>query len=753
MKRILITGCQRSGTTLMGLILNSHPSILNLDEDIFVDKKQLSLDKITSIKLPEQSANVDYIKNELKPDAVIWMVRNPFDVIKSMMTLKLSSNRTESECWGATFSHVEINRMLQYLPKKYTQGHAGLLDLYLKSLAYSKDRLSEKGIILSSITCWVLKQECYQYLIDSGLSVYKLHYEDLVSSPKPVLAKLFDFIGIGWHDNLLKHHELHSGYSIGNTLNSRAIDQSSLFYSDGFFNDSELSLISELTESKRRTFHYPELSSNGEFNNSVTITDDSKVAYSPEWLLYWLSASINQKDTQVAVSCLRHLLKDYPGLPASISDQVCLCLENDWLAELLSSDSLLNLSIRTSKYLDKYSSTIRKAFNRRLAIKSLQWSLLEAYYNKTPPSADFITIYHSKGTQHPEVANALAFLIGHFGSSENIVEQWNCLIEMSEKYPGQKYIKDVATLLVNTLPKEVDGAEVLLSWFDEELSKPELYKLFYKLIHKTKVNLSSLSASKFSLNTYSDAYIAWRLDSDLLDSTEKSKFLDFKQKLDSSGFKAVDFEGEASIYVGPEKPKKLIVCFTGFGSMLMHPMSLIHGAINIDNDVGVLWLQDLYSKVFLSGSDGKGDVCSFTKELIGIVEQYGAETVSVIGSSGACYASLYFSTIYPVYRSVALSPYTFLAEEKQQDLMQRKFGPLFKKRVDIVKDMGEREPEIRSYYGENNNNDKIQSEHLLQRNNVVLIPVKGIAGHDLGDALVEMDHFQEIFTWATCLNA
>ena len=31
-KPILITGCQRSGTTLMSLILDSHPEIFNIDE-------------------------------------------------------------------------------------------------------------------------------------------------------------------------------------------------------------------------------------------------------------------------------------------------------------------------------------------------------------------------------------------------------------------------------------------------------------------------------------------------------------------------------------------------------------------------------------------------------------------------------------------------------------------------------------------------------------------------------------------------
>jgi hypothetical protein len=752
MKRILIAGCQRSGTTLMGLIMDSHPLINNIDEAEFKSIDNLSTEFHACAKLPQESANVDFIKNQFKADTVVWMVRNPFDVVKSMMSLNISSSRTTVECWGATYSHVEINKILQYLPPKYIQPHSELLEKYRRSLSPSGSRLSVHGIMLSCITCWILKQACYQFLIDSGLQVIKVRYEDLTGSPKPVLANVFKSLDIEWHDDLLRHHELHSGMSIGNTLNSRAIDQSRVFYSNKYFNDTELKLISDLSQSAREKFYYPELNVNTQFDSSQAITDNSEVAYSPSWILFWLTASINQKKSSVAIAALKQLLNNYSELPASIAKDFCSCMEDEWIVALLSGESSLDLSIRVSKYLDKHSSVVRKTFDLRLAVNNAQWVLLAAYYDKNSDRIDFLAIYLKYGAEHTEVAKALAYMIGHFGSSESIAEQWACLIELTVRYPEEKYLKDVATALVNTLPKNIDGAKVLLSWFGGQLSKPELQRIFYKLIHKAKVDLSVLSTGEFNINSFSDAYIAWRLNLNSSEGggvSESSKFSDFIRELNASDFNAVDFEGQESVYVGPERPKKLIICFTGFGSMLMHPMSLIHAIVDLDDDVGVLWLQDLNSRVFLSGLDGKGDINSFSAELMDMIGQYGAETVSVIASSGACYAALYFSAIYPVYRSVVLSPYTFLAEEKDQNLLQRKFGPLFKERVDIIKDMGELEPEIRAYFGANNENDKVQSEHLLKRKNVEMMPVEGMASHDLGDALIELGLYKDMFSWLT----
>jgi len=89
---ILITGSQRSGTTLLHLILDSHPEIVGIDEENFIES-QLSdypEDKNTpacvSFKLPNYVHRFDRVKTwpNLK---VLFCIRDPKDVVSSMMSI------------------------------------------------------------------------------------------------------------------------------------------------------------------------------------------------------------------------------------------------------------------------------------------------------------------------------------------------------------------------------------------------------------------------------------------------------------------------------------------------------------------------------------------------------------------------------------------------------------------------------------------------------------------------------------------
>ena len=602
MKRILITGCQRSGTTLMGLIMDSHPFISNVDEANFNSIDDLSSSLNSCAKLPQESANLNFIKNVFKPDSVIWMIRNPYDVIKSMVSLQISRGRSRTESWGSTYSHVEISKMLQYLPSDYLTPYQDLLGQYRATLSNMLVRSSDQGNIISCITCWVLKQECYRYLLDSGLDVVVVRYEDLVSSPSSVLPKLFKRLGFDWHDDVLRHHELHAGMSIGNTNNSRAIDLDSLFYSNNFFSDTELTLISKLTSSALLDFRYPVITSNTDFKSGMKSSMNDN--FTPGWLVYGLSCAVNQERSRDFFVLISQLTTDDSKHSASVIDQVCETLFDEWSIKKLSSDSFLGLTGKLSKYIGAISLEKQRKLVSLLESHSPQWKILSAFQKKSAPQIDYIGLYEKNGAAHADVAHALVFLIGHFGSSENIHAQWSCLMQLIKQFPDLKYAKDVATALVNTLPSDINGSSVLLSWLSDELSKQELHKIFYKFIHKSSVDINGLNTKDFTINSYSDAYIAWRLGNTLLleeHSLTQTTTSDFAGILKSSQFQPVDFEGGASIYVGPDKPRKLVVCFTGFGSMLMHPLSLIHAVIDIDDDVGVLWLQDIHSKVFLTG--------------------------------------------------------------------------------------------------------------------------------------------------------
>src|SRR3989338_1555877 len=110
-KRFFIIGCQRSGTTLLRLILESHHSIYCFDErrayDFLKDKNNFSLfkfpdnSKLIGFKIPiltEQINNSflhDYalsisMSNFYNMEPLVFIVRDCRDVICSMKNLQVS---------------------------------------------------------------------------------------------------------------------------------------------------------------------------------------------------------------------------------------------------------------------------------------------------------------------------------------------------------------------------------------------------------------------------------------------------------------------------------------------------------------------------------------------------------------------------------------------------------------------------------------------------------------------------------------
>ncbi len=78
---ILITGCQRSGTTLLHLILDSHPEVHGIDEMQFNMQRMVEyinspgLAPCVSFKLPVASHALRFIES-LPDRKILWCVRD-----------------------------------------------------------------------------------------------------------------------------------------------------------------------------------------------------------------------------------------------------------------------------------------------------------------------------------------------------------------------------------------------------------------------------------------------------------------------------------------------------------------------------------------------------------------------------------------------------------------------------------------------------------------------------------------------------
>lgn len=244
-KPILITGCQRSGTTLMNLILDSHPAISSIDEDRFslpflhtyLGAPLAKPVSFIAFKLPRYAHLVPMM--DLLPNRkIVWCIRNPLDVVCSMASLNLGDNNQVAPWpahpnggWGEILNCYyalddEQRRTFEsdmVTFKELTQKFSALP----KSPDNVIDIERNDSIFLAAL-CWKIKNFYPLLYKKHNIDFHVSKYDELVAAPKERIAEILDYLGADWSDDVLMHHTLHKGKSIGNTTNTRAIDQNSV---------------------------------------------------------------------------------------------------------------------------------------------------------------------------------------------------------------------------------------------------------------------------------------------------------------------------------------------------------------------------------------------------------------------------------------------------------------------------------------------------------------------------------------------
>ena len=241
MDRFFISGCQRSGTTMLRLILESHPSIQCFDEtagyDLLVRESKGEGSEflvkegaaLLGFKIPRfaeqltwsEFCDPDYgaFSSFYKDQKVIHVFRDALDVVGSMMRLKAPGGASWLDRYGrsilqALIQHPNISALYK---KKYVALESQGLPVHLVGALY-----------------WEIKNQGFFDLLEHNKPVYAVRYESLVGSPKSELLKLSQFLGVSWSDSLLNHPEHShteldgSGMAIGETDPRRGIDTQSI---------------------------------------------------------------------------------------------------------------------------------------------------------------------------------------------------------------------------------------------------------------------------------------------------------------------------------------------------------------------------------------------------------------------------------------------------------------------------------------------------------------------------------------------
>jgi hypothetical protein len=294
-KAIFITGCQRSGTNLLNLILDSHPQIKGVDElnlfhweviapvaadqepsEITVEDSEKVVmvdDRIAvhlanpeypssvAFQLPPYASKIAFLKSLLPHLQILWCLRDPRDVVASMLKLRLPYRRSRVNPDGSvqdaptvswpvhSGAVVEINHALQQLDQPARQGLSSYLATYDAIRQKSPPlRTREEAVFMGALR-WRLKNELLQVYDRENLPYLVIRYEQIVSDPRQQIETVLEYLGLPWHEDVLRHHELHSGMVTGETDSGRAIDAHNTGKWQESLSDMEVATINEITSS------------------------------------------------------------------------------------------------------------------------------------------------------------------------------------------------------------------------------------------------------------------------------------------------------------------------------------------------------------------------------------------------------------------------------------------------------------------------------------------------------------------------
>lgn len=231
-QKFFILGCQRTGTTMMRLILDSHPDIHCFDEWkgysalLNEDYSNSKNAKLIGFKCPNWTSlflKSDQHYQMLKSYPIIFMLRDVRGCVASMLKLKTGNGtylKGIEKNWASKPTEEILKAKTQTFPE------------YRVAALYWKEQTSQ-----------------YIEMIKRGLSVLPIHYEQFVQFPESHLKIICDFLQVPWNDMLMRHHEFYhdetpGGKAVGETALDRSVDLSSIFlWADVLSSKEEIAIL------------------------------------------------------------------------------------------------------------------------------------------------------------------------------------------------------------------------------------------------------------------------------------------------------------------------------------------------------------------------------------------------------------------------------------------------------------------------------------------------------------------------------
>ena len=241
---IFVIGSMGSGTTLLRLMLDSHPNIMIAQETGFL-RAVMAQYYIPFWKfVGEWLSRIGMTEAELDESC-----RTFYDDIFSQAAAKRGATR-----WGdKTPYHVHhMDLAARVFPDAQfiaTVRHPG-------AVANSVGRFKwdwNKGV-----EHWTHSN---QNMVDAGIKLgdrfHLIRYEDLVTDTEPVLREVLDFLQEPWKDEVMAHHEVQGGgVAEGGTKSSDPVDTARMSKWRSAVTDKQLQRLVKRADSQARIFGY-----------------------------------------------------------------------------------------------------------------------------------------------------------------------------------------------------------------------------------------------------------------------------------------------------------------------------------------------------------------------------------------------------------------------------------------------------------------------------------------------------------------
>lgn len=206
--QFFIVGCQRTGSTLLELILDSHPNVRIVgDPVIYSTSYNRTNINYVGYKTLNLTHRYDFLKTRYPKAKSLFLFRN----IKSIVC---SLRKYYDQKW----IYENIHNIVYFI------SNSPIRKFYFTELKKIKNnKLLTYAFYVFSNFHMLEEHE------NVGIDTLFIKYESLINDSKKEITKILDFLDLSWHKDILNHHLLHKGIFDNNVDSERSIDNKSLY--------------------------------------------------------------------------------------------------------------------------------------------------------------------------------------------------------------------------------------------------------------------------------------------------------------------------------------------------------------------------------------------------------------------------------------------------------------------------------------------------------------------------------------------